>query len=355
VPASGVEAAILNVTAVVPSAAGFLTVYPADALRPEASSLNFSKGQVVANLAEVPVPSSGAVDIYNGSDGSTNVVVDIEGYVTSGTGALYSPLSPVRICDTRAANPSGLAGQEAQCGGETLQAGRPLRVQVTGVGGVPASASAAVVNLTVPDSKAPGYLTAYPAGGSVPLASNMDFPEHALLSNRAIVVLSSSGGMNLVANVEADVIVDVSGYFDSSGASYTAMSPVRIADTRCGENPEPSYCGTEQLPHSNAGFETLGPGQVIAISVSGVSGVPITATAAVLNVTATDTTASSYLTAYPAGTASRPMASDLNWFAGSTVPNLVVVGLGNSGGGGVDVFNYDGGSGVVVDLEGYYS
>jgi hypothetical protein len=48
-----------------------------------------------------------------------------------------------------------------------------------------------------------------------------------------------------------------------------------------------------------------------------------------------------------------PLASDLNWVGGETVPNLVVVELGTTG--VVSVYNYAGSTDVIVDVEGYYT
>jgi hypothetical protein len=89
------------------------------------------------------------------------------------------------------------------------------------------------------------------------------------------------------------------------------------------------------------------------VQVTGEGGVPGSGvSAAVLNVTVTNTTAASYLTVWPDGT-TQPLASDLNWVAGETVPNLVVVELGSDG--AVDIYNYSGSTDVAVDVEGYYT
>ena len=74
-------------------------------------------------------------------------------------------------------------------------------------------------------------------------------------------------------------------------------------------------------------------------------------TAVVLNVTVTNPTAPSYLTVWPDG-AAQPLASDLNYVAGLTVPNLVVVKLGANG--SIDLFNAAGTTDVVVDVVGWY-
>ncbi|WP_308464470.1 G1 family glutamic endopeptidase, partial [Ferrimicrobium sp.] len=81
-------------------------------------------------------------------------------------------------------------------------------------------------------------------------------------------------------------------------------------------------------------------------------GVPTNASAVVLNVTVTNTTATSYLTAYPAGLTSPPIVSDLNWTQGDTVPNLVVVNVSSSG--QVAFYNSLGSTDLIVDVLGYY-
>jgi serine protease len=82
VPASGVSAVLLNVTAVAPTAATYLTVWPAGESMPLASSLNASAGQIVANSVMAKVGADGRVMIFNAA-GATDVVVDVAGYFTA--------------------------------------------------------------------------------------------------------------------------------------------------------------------------------------------------------------------------------------------------------------------------------
>jgi subtilisin family serine protease len=82
VPATGVGAVALNVTATGPTTAGFLTVYPTGRPLPQTSNLNFPAGQTVPNSVIVPVGADGKISIYNGL-GSTNIVVDIAGWFPS--------------------------------------------------------------------------------------------------------------------------------------------------------------------------------------------------------------------------------------------------------------------------------
>jgi hypothetical protein len=142
-----------------------------------------------------------------------------------------------------------------------------------------------------------------------------------------------------------DVVVDVGGYFTdslnplASGTRFRPTIPSRITDTRAASG----FPNTDQ---------TLQPGSSLQVKVSGAGGVPAGATAAVLNVTATNPTDASFVTVWPTGSP-RPTASDLNWVGGQSVPNLVVVKLGSDG--SVQIYNAFGSVDVVVDVSGWYS
>ncbi len=81
VPASGVSAVVVNVTTTGATASGFITVWPGDASRPLASTLNSAPGGAVANVAVVPVDAMGRISLYN-SAGSAHLVVDVLGWYT---------------------------------------------------------------------------------------------------------------------------------------------------------------------------------------------------------------------------------------------------------------------------------
>src|SRR5262249_28160271 len=89
----------------------------------------------------------------------------------------------------------------------------------------------------------------------------------------------------------------------------------------------------------------------LTLKMTGAGGVPASGVSGVvLNVTVTDTTAASFLTVWPAGS-SRPLASNLNWVAGQTIPNLVMAKLGVND--SISIFNNRGGAAVVADVVGY--
>lgn len=346
IPATNVSGVILNVTVTNTTVnGGYLIVYPMEDPRPLASNLNWSAGQTVPNLLEVGLRDSGQLNIYNGT-GSADVIFDVAGYVpavtgTPGAAGRYNPLVPSRILDTRTGNGAPLA---------PLGAGTFLNLQVTGRGGVPATGVAAVaLNVTVTNPTVGGYLTVYPAGSALPLASNLNFTAGATVPNRVVVKLGAGGQVSIFNGYgTTNVVVDVNGWFtdgsnpSATGGTFTGVTPVRILDTRVGT-------GGYRAP--------LGANQSLALQVAGFGGVPamndqIAPTAAVVNVTVTDTTSGSYLTVYPSGSG-LPLASDLNWPAGTTVPNLALVKLGADG--KIVIYNGYGSVDVIVDVVGWYN
>jgi hypothetical protein len=329
---SNAAAVTLNVTVTNTVGAGFLTVWPAGLTRPLASNLNWAAGQTVPNLVVVAVGTNGQVSLY--ANNPTDVVVDIEGFDPSATGpaGTFFPLSPARITDTRPG--SGLPNA-----GGTLSSGSSVDVQVTGAGGVPLTGVAAVaLNATVTNTSGFSYLTAYPTGTSRPLASNLNWVPGQVVPNRVIVPVGTGGKVTFYNFAGAtDLVIDVNGYFADStstvtGTSYTALTPARILDTRTSS--------------------PVAAGGTLAVQVAGQGGVPAAGVQGViLNVTVTNTTVGSFLTVWPDGT-NRPLASDLNWVRGQTVPNLVIVKLGSTG--KIDVYNLGGSTDVVIDVVGWF-
>jgi hypothetical protein len=145
-----------------------------------------------------------------------------------------------------------------------------------------------------------------------------------------------------------DVVVDVGGWFtdgtdpSAAGGQFTGLTPARILDTRIG----------------TGGLSTVGSNSTVMAQVAGQGNVPamtaaVPPRAVVLNVTVTNTSAAGYLTLFPSDASTRPLSSDLNWTAGLTVPNLVVVKLGADG--KVAMFNGVGSTDVIADVVGWYN
>jgi outer membrane protein assembly factor BamB len=327
VPAIGVSAVVVNLTATQPTAVSYLTAYPTGSTPPVASNLNFGPGQTIPNLVVVKLGNGGRFSIYN-AQGYTHVLADVVGWYSDGSGepgGRYTPLSPARILDTRTTQ-------------TPVGPGSTIDVSATDQGGVPvAGVTAVVVNLTATDSTAGSYLTAYPTGALLPVASNLNFGPGQTIPNLVVVKLGSDGKFSLYnAQGFTHVVVDIVGYFyDSSisvGDPLTALPATRILDTRTSDT-------------------AVGPGKSIDVQGSGVGGVPSSGVSAVVvNLTATEPTAGSYLTAFPTGGVV-PLTSNLNFGPGQTIANLVVVKLGPEG--KFSIYNAQGFTHVVADVVGW--
>jgi uncharacterized protein (DUF1501 family) len=323
VPAAA-TAAVLNVTAVGATASTFVTVSPSGAPRPETSSLNVAGPEPVPNLVFVKL-GGGNVDIYNNA-GETHVVVDVVGYFRAGEDHRFAPLPPARVLDTRDGNgaPAGAVGP-----------GAAIDVAVAGRAGVPDDAASVVMNVTVTEPTSSGFATVYPAGASRPDASNLNFVPGQTVPNLVVAKLGDGGRVTIFNSAGAThVVADVLGSFGPSGsANFVALQPARLLDTR--EIGEP----VGQDPH--------------VLTVRGRGGVPASGvSAAVVNLTATESTSVGYVTAFPAGQAV-PTASNLNVAPGLTRANLAIVKLGD--GGAIALFASAGTTHLVADVVGYFT
>ncbi|WP_405830600.1 hypothetical protein [Streptomyces sp. NBC_00105] len=330
IPASGVTAVVLNVTATDPTEGSYVSVYPNGTTRTSASNLNFTAGQTIPNLVVVPVVN-GKVSFYNNA-GSVDLIADVAGYYTTdGSGSTYKPITPTRLMDTR----SGLGVPKAKVG-----QGGTVTLQVAGTSGIPASGVTAVVlNVTATDPTEGSYVSVYPNGTTRTSASNLNFTAGQTIPN-LVVVPVVNGKVSFYNNAgSVDLIADVAGYYttDGSGSTYKPITPTRLMDTRGGLG----------VPKAK-----VGQGGTVTLQVAGTAGIPASGvTAVVLNVTATDPTEGSYVSVYPNGT-TRTSASNLNFTAGQTIPNLVVVPVVN---GKVSFYNNAGSVDLIADVAGYYT
>ena len=350
VPATGVSAVVLNLTVTEPWAGGHLTLWPTGETRPLASNLNVDPGQTVANLATVKVGADGRVSVFNGA-GLNHLILDVAGWYgpsRGAGGAAFHSVAPARILDTRTGNraPPGRVATSA-----------PIDLRVAGRGGVPATgASAVVLNVTVTEPVRGGFLTAWPAGEARPLASNLNFTAGQTVPNLVTVKLGAGGTVSLYhSGSGAHLVADVAGWFgESPGARYHPVLPTRLLDTRIPVIQLPPGALPPGAVYPPPHYPNVVPaGGVVDLQVTGPDRAAAAgASAAILNVTAVDPAGGGFLTVWPAGQA-RPLASNLNFAAGRTVPNLVVAKLGADG--KVSIYNGSGGTvHVVADVAGWY-
>ncbi|MFI6147189.1 PKD domain-containing protein [Streptomyces sp. NPDC051109] len=312
----GMTAAVLNVTVTGASEDTHLSVSPNRQDRPATSNVNVRAGGTSSNTVTVPVGSDGSV-WFRLNSGEAKLIVDFVGYYQPNTGQRFSPVTPTRLADTRTGAGGALAG------------GQTRTVKVAGVGGIPADATAVALNLTGTGATSDTHVIAYPDPAKRPVTSNLNPEPGKDKSNQAIVPVGPNGTITLYNNAgSTHLVVDAVGYYGKDGkALFTPIVPKRLGDTRV--------------------TGKLAPG-----ATTTVAGLPSDAVGAVLNVTATDTSAAGFLTVHGYGSA-RTDASSLNTLPGLTVPNHVTTPVGD---GKVNVFNSWGGSNhVITDLLGYFT
>ena len=255
------------------------------------------------------------------------------------TGLEFVPLPPTRILDTAAgigvAAPCRLS-QDAWSGDD-----RRIDLQVSGVGGVPASgARAALISLQTLRPNAPDKVYIEPTGSTAPRlrASTSDLGVNGL--GAVIVPLGSGGRVSLTLSTGAtDVSVDVLGYYVTAGTGdrFHPVDPTRLLNTVSAGTP-------------------LAPGESRTLHVGGVAGVPTSGASALsLTVTVYDGTTSGGVTVYdPDDTAPPATLLSVQGAATSRRTNVVVSRLSSSG----DVVVRNTASGtrhVLVDVNGWWA
>ena len=341
---------------------------PAGNAYPCAGSSNGCFEQAGTTTLDVYTPAvqAGTVDITVVTPGGTsNASPPADQYTFVAKGA-YTAINPVRICDTRSAGSGATSNQCDTNGNGTLTTGREsVTALITGAH-VPAGAQAVVANITAINRSGGGtFVTAFPAGGSRPLASNINLAGLSVEANLSIVQLSAGGQITLFnAAGSADVVVDVEGYFAApAGAAGTfhSIPPLRICDSRGGSNA--TACATAS--HSTSDPLQGGSWRLVSLSglppgvLAGTPHVPSdgTAVAAAFNLTATLGSLSTYLSvAVPTGgdacPTGAPSFSNLNPTPGISLPNRVISNLGPNQ--DICLFSAAGSIHFIIDVNGWF-
>jgi subtilisin family serine protease len=124
-------------------------------------------------------------------------------------GASFYTVAPCRVADTRDA--------EGPRGGPSIPNGISRNFPVAEVCGIPSTAKAVALNATVVSPTSNGHLVLYPAAGSIPVASTINFRSGIVRANNAIVRLGPSGELAILCVMlsgSTDLVLDVTGYFE---------------------------------------------------------------------------------------------------------------------------------------------
>ncbi|MEU9301830.1 hypothetical protein [Streptomyces sp. NPDC048269] len=242
-------------------------------------------------------------------------------------GSEFTPYGPTRLLDTR----SGTGAVKGK-----VQGYSSTRLKVAGNGGIPTGVTAVALNVTATNTTSGGHVSVFASGDTRPTASNINFEAGQTVPNLVIAKVGEDGYVELYNGgwEPVDLIADVTGYFGRQEAGgYAPQAPARVVDTRDGT-------GTQRGPVAGQGTFT------VKVAQPG-------ATAVALNVTVTNPQEAGHLTVHPAGQAA-PTTSNVNFTAGQTVANSVIVPVGKDG----EITVRNGAwapSDVIVDLVGTYS
>ena len=132
-------------------------------------------------------------------------------------------------------------------------------------------------------------------------------------------------------NAEGSLPVTLTGRVVARDLGFLGLGPIRLLDTRQTDKPA--------------------VGSVTQVPLSGVAGVPVDATAIVLNITVEEPDSGGYLTVFPCGSPI-PYASNANFRAGETVPSSVTAAIGD---GSMVCVYASTSANLIVDLNGAFS
>jgi hypothetical protein len=214
-----------NATSVFPATAGFLTLFPSDAVRPLIASSNYAGADIINGPFAVKLGADGKFKVY--THATTELVIDILGYYSTeasdanGAGLLFNPLDkPVRLLETRPDPGFPLTGcyrPDAKIIGGTSG----IRTQQSwgtceGLT-IPTTARAIIGNATVVNVEGAGFMTFYPGNvATAPTVATSNYPFPVVFGyNRhfSVGVSPTDGTFKILTQATTDLIVDVAGYF----------------------------------------------------------------------------------------------------------------------------------------------
>lgn len=278
-----------------------------------------------------PVPAMALLNDGMGSKASAALIGN-----AALTGLSFVPVTPCRIADTR--NPVG------PFGGPFLQGNAAARAFAipSSACGIPNTAQAYSLNMTVVPHGPLGFLTAFPCGQLQPLASNLNSIDGRTKAVAGILPAGTNGAACFFASNNTDLVLDINGYFvpdtDATAMAFYPMTPCRLVDTR--------------LATGALGGPSLSAGQTRTFPLlSSSCNIPATARAYSLNYTAVPQGPLGFLTTWPAGQ-TQPLVSTLNAVTGAVTANAAIVPAGTNGDISVFVTHP---SDLVIDVNGYFA
>ncbi|MBL8218562.1 MAG: hypothetical protein JNL62_05010 [Bryobacterales bacterium] len=325
---------------------------------------------VTANCAFTPVTQTGWIHVLSGTNenpvrysvdrntggarvgtitiGTTTVTIVQDAVVAVSAALRFVSLEPCRLMETRAEY--NYQGRTGAFGPPFMQAGetRTLTPSLSNVCTVPADAKAYVLNVTLVPRGGVDHITVWPAGQSKPNFWTVRSPDGQIVANAAIVAAGTGGGIQVYASNDADLIIDIAGYFtDSAAASnlvFYPLTPCRVIDTRIDyRQPAGPFGPPSMTAQTKRTFQF--PAATTYCSI------PANARAFSVSLTAVPKGALQFITIWPAG-GSQPNVSSINSPSGRIVANSVIVPA--SANGSIDVYAFND-TDFLIDINGYFA
>jgi hypothetical protein len=123
----------------------------------------------------------------------------------------YVPLTPGRVLESRVGEASTIDGLYWQIG--QLHGGTVTEMTVTGRHGIPADATAVVLNVTVTEPTGAGYVTVYPCGTDTPGTSNLNYTPGQTIANTVIAKIGTDGKICIYTSTTTHLVIDLNGYY----------------------------------------------------------------------------------------------------------------------------------------------
>jgi hypothetical protein len=300
--------AFVNVIVTSPKQSGAVIMYPNGTSRPNLATVQFRPAQSVANTALAT--GSNTIDFYNSSAGPIGLEIDTvaseaaanPATASFATGSAYVPVTPARVLP-----PTKVAGNHQ------------VAFTVAGKDGVPADATAVVLDVTSSGPGAAGHLVTWAERNQAGTQQAAAFwAKGQQVTNEATVPVSGRVVLKNASAAPVNFTAHVVGYYTvptGNAGVFLPAKPSRLLQI------------------------TLAAGHTVKLAIAGRDGAPATGTtAAMVNLTAANTTANGPITAWADGTTRPGGFASLSYVKGITATTAGIVAVGKDG--AIDLYNY---------------